>query len=134
MYGRRKMTAHLRRQGHRWRRVPWTGQRIAVGIACTADEYRNLLQHKLFRESNQCVLTRSNRSTNHLNDGGAFDRTTTGPGGSVDGAGGDGVKGRPPVRLEPERAFWVQIACALTSEDAAVAYGVSGPSIPSAAS
>ena len=35
--------------------------------------------------------------------------------------------GRPPVRRDLERAFWVQIARGLTSEDAAVACGVSGP-------
>lgn len=35
--------------------------------------------------------------------------------------------GRPPARREVERAFWVKIAEGLTSEDAAVACGVSGP-------
>ena len=35
--------------------------------------------------------------------------------------------GRPPVRRDLERAFWVQIARGLTSEDAAVACGVSAP-------
>jgi IS30 family transposase len=35
--------------------------------------------------------------------------------------------GRPPVRRDLERAFWGQIACGLTSEDAAIACGVSGP-------
>lgn len=35
--------------------------------------------------------------------------------------------GRPTVRRDLERAFWVQIARGLTSEDAAVACGVSGP-------
>ncbi len=35
--------------------------------------------------------------------------------------------GRPPIRRDLERAFWVQIAAGLTSEDAAVACGVSGP-------
>lgn len=35
--------------------------------------------------------------------------------------------GRPPPRREVERAFWVQIADGLTSEDAAVAVGVSAP-------
>jgi IS30 family transposase len=35
--------------------------------------------------------------------------------------------GRPPVRREIERAFWLKIAEGLTSEDAAVACGVSGP-------
>ena len=35
--------------------------------------------------------------------------------------------GRPPVRRDLERAFWVQIAAGLTSEDAAVACGVSAP-------
>jgi DNA-binding CsgD family transcriptional regulator len=35
--------------------------------------------------------------------------------------------GRPPVRRDLERAFWVQIARGLTSEDAAVACAVSGP-------
>jgi hypothetical protein len=35
--------------------------------------------------------------------------------------------GRPPARRDLERAFWVQIAAGLTSEDAAVACGVSGP-------
>ncbi len=35
--------------------------------------------------------------------------------------------GRPPVRRDLERAFWGQIAEGLTSEDAALACGVSGP-------
>ncbi|MEU6972189.1 IS30 family transposase [Kitasatospora aureofaciens] len=35
--------------------------------------------------------------------------------------------GRPPVRRDVERAFWVKVAEGLTSEDAAVACGVSGP-------
>lgn len=35
--------------------------------------------------------------------------------------------GRPPARLDVERAFWVKIAQGLSSEDAAVACGVSGP-------
>ena len=35
--------------------------------------------------------------------------------------------GRPPVRRDVERAFWVKIAEGLTSEDAAIACGVSGP-------
>jgi len=34
--------------------------------------------------------------------------------------------GRPPVRREVERAFWKKIAEGLTSEDAAIACGVSG--------
>jgi len=35
--------------------------------------------------------------------------------------------GRPPIRRDVERAFWSKIAEGLTSEDAAVACGVSGP-------
>jgi hypothetical protein len=35
--------------------------------------------------------------------------------------------GRPQVRRDVEREFWVRIAESLTSEDAAVACGVSGP-------
>jgi IS30 family transposase len=35
--------------------------------------------------------------------------------------------GRPPIRRDVERAFWSQIAAGLTSEDAAIACGVSGP-------
>jgi len=35
--------------------------------------------------------------------------------------------GRPPIRRDLERAFWGKIAVGLTSEDAAVACGVSGP-------
>lgn len=35
--------------------------------------------------------------------------------------------GRPPVRRDVERAFWVKIAEGLSSEDAAKACGVSGP-------
>ena len=34
--------------------------------------------------------------------------------------------GKPPVRQEVERAFWGKIAEGLTSEDAAIACGVSG--------
>jgi IS30 family transposase len=35
--------------------------------------------------------------------------------------------GRPPARRDVERAFWVKIAAGLSSEDAAMACGVSGP-------
>lgn len=35
--------------------------------------------------------------------------------------------GRPPIRRDVERVFWVKIAEGLTSEDAAIACGVSGP-------
>ncbi|WP_236832502.1 IS30 family transposase [Blastococcus sp. KM273128] len=35
--------------------------------------------------------------------------------------------GRPPIRRDVERAFWTKVAEGLTSEDAAVACGVSGP-------
>ena len=35
--------------------------------------------------------------------------------------------GRPPIRRDIERAFWIKIAAGLTSEDAALACGVSGP-------
>jgi len=35
--------------------------------------------------------------------------------------------GRPPIRRDVERAFWGKIAEGLTSEDAAIACGVSGP-------
>lgn len=36
-------------------------------------------------------------------------------------------RGRPPPRLEVERASWVKVAEGLSSEDAAVVVGVSGP-------
>ncbi len=35
--------------------------------------------------------------------------------------------GRPPIRRDVERAFWLEIAQGLTSEDAAIARGVPGP-------
>ena len=35
--------------------------------------------------------------------------------------------GRPPVRRDVERAFWIKIAEGLSSDDAAIACGVSGP-------
>ncbi len=35
--------------------------------------------------------------------------------------------GRPPPRREVERAFWAKVAEGTSSEDAAVAVGVSGP-------
>lgn len=35
--------------------------------------------------------------------------------------------GKPPVRRDIERAFWVKVAEGLTSENAAIAVGVSGP-------
>jgi transposase, IS30 family len=35
--------------------------------------------------------------------------------------------GRPPVRRDVERGFWVKIAEGLSSEEAAIACGVSGP-------
>jgi hypothetical protein len=35
--------------------------------------------------------------------------------------------GRPPVRRDLERSFWRRIAEGMSSEDAAVACGVSGP-------
>ena len=39
------------------------------------------------------ALTRFNRWTQHLDDGGVFDGTTTGMGSGVDGAGGDALTG-----------------------------------------
>lgn len=42
-------------------------------------------------------------------------------------ATGDGSPGTPPIRRDVERAFWKKIAEGLTSEDAAIACGVSGP-------
>ena len=42
--------------------------------------------------------------------------------------------GRPPVRRDVERVFWVKIAEGLSSEDAAVACGVSGRRAQSACS
>ena len=44
-------------------------------------------------ERHRGVLTRFNRWTQHLTDGGAFDGTTTRLGGGIDGAGGDAVAG-----------------------------------------
>jgi IS30 family transposase len=35
--------------------------------------------------------------------------------------------GRPPVRRDVERGFWVKVAAGLSSEEAAIACGVSGP-------
>src|SRR5438552_8557455 len=35
--------------------------------------------------------------------------------------------GRPPVRRDVERGFWMKIAEGLSSEEAAIACGVSGP-------
>lgn len=35
--------------------------------------------------------------------------------------------GRPPIRRDVERAFWIKIAEGLSSEEAAIACGVSGP-------
>ena len=35
--------------------------------------------------------------------------------------------GRPPARRDLERAFWIKVAEGLSSEDAAIACGVSGP-------
>jgi len=35
--------------------------------------------------------------------------------------------GRPPVRRDVERGFWVQIAEGLSSEEAAIACGTSAP-------
>ena len=43
----------------------------------------------------------------------------------VDGPVADEVAGAPSLRREVERAFWREIAKGLTSEDAAVAVGVS---------
>src|SRR5882724_8854635 len=38
-----------------------------------------------------------------------------------------GSPGRPPVRRDVEREFWVRIAEGLSSEEAGIACGVSGP-------
>ena len=48
-------------------------------------------------------------------------------GSGIDGRAVMKSPGRPPVRRERERAFWVQIGLGLTSEDAALVCGVSGP-------
>ena len=48
---------------------------------------------------------------------------------AVDRAGRPAMRspGRPPARRDVERAFWLKVAEGLSSEDAAVACGVSGP-------
>jgi putative transposase len=56
----------------------WTRQREGMFVLKDAVHHRD-----------RGSQTRFNRSTQHLDDGGAFDGTTTRLGGSVDGAGGD---------------------------------------------
>ena len=48
---------------------------------------------QVLRKPHRSILTRFNRWTQHLNDGGVFDGTTTGMGSGVDGAGGDALTG-----------------------------------------
>lgn len=51
------------------------------------------------------------------------------PGRMVTLTGRPGMRspGRPPVRRDVERGFWVKVAAGLSSEEAAIACGVSGP-------
>ncbi len=67
-----------------------------------------------------------NRSSQHLDHGGV-DGQANRLDDNLDGSAGDEVAGRPPLRRDIERAFWAKIAEGTTSEDAAVACGVSGP-------
>src|SRR2546427_6221362 len=47
--------------------------------------------------------------------------------GTLTGGRAMGSRGRPPVRRDVERGFWMKIAEGLSSEEAAIACGVSGP-------
>jgi hypothetical protein len=69
------------------------GQRVVVGVANAADRRSETRKAQCFAESHTGVLTRFNRWTQHLDDGGVFDGTTTGMGSGVDGAGGDALTG-----------------------------------------
>ena len=53
--------------------------------------------------------------------------TATGVDGDVTGRPAMRSPGRPPVQRDVERGFWVKIAKGLSSEEAAIACGVSGP-------
>src|SRR5215208_1066231 len=68
-------------------------QRIIERVADGPDRRDQPFKHQRLAVMYCGVLTRFKRSTQHLNDGGAFDGTTTRLGGSVDGAGGDAVAG-----------------------------------------
>ena len=59
----------------------------------TTGRWRDAGVDQSLGEPHRRILTRFNRWTQHLNDGGAFDGTTTGLGGSIDGTGGDAVAG-----------------------------------------
>src|SRR6476660_1752664 len=69
------------------------GKRIIERIPNVTNRSRDASLGQVLREPHRSILTRFNRWTQHLNDGGAFDGTTTGLGGSIDGTGGDAVAG-----------------------------------------
>lgn len=72
------------------------------------------------------AVTGLNRWKQHPDSGGV-DGTAARVDGHADGTAGDEVAGAAPIRREVERAFWGRIAEGMTSEDAGVAVGVSGP-------
>ena len=65
-----------------------------------------------------------NRSSQHLDRGGA-DGQASGVDEGVDGQVGDESPGAPSFRREVERAFWLEVATGVTSEEAAIAVGAS---------
>jgi hypothetical protein len=69
------------------------GQGVVQRIADGADRRVHSFIDESLGERHRGVLTRFNRWTQHLDDGGVFDGTTTGMGSGVDGAGGDALTG-----------------------------------------
>ena len=66
---------------------------VVQGVADGPDRRDQPFEHQCIAVIYCGVLTRFNRWTQHLDDGGVFDGTTTGMGSGVDGAGGDALTG-----------------------------------------
>ena len=103
------------------------GQRIVVGVANAADRRSETRKAQCFAESHTGVLTRFKRWMQHLDMEVFSMGRPPGWAAALTGRAVMRSPGRPPVRRDLERAFWGKIAEGLTSEDAAMACGVSGP-------
>src|SRR4029079_13646407 len=110
--------------GRRFRPKPCSSNKCAATRSSTPRSKTSA--HRCLAVMYCGVLTRFNRWTQHLMEVLSMGR----PPGWAAALTGRAVMlspGRPPVRRDLERAFWVQIARGLTSEDAAGACGVSSP-------
>lgn len=97
-----------------------------VAVTLRANGGDDVVDGETFAVADRQVLGGINRSSQHL-EMEVDDGQTAWVMVTLTGRPSLRSPGRPPTRRAVERAFWGKIAEGLTSEDAAVACGVSGP-------